>query len=77
MFFYESKARLQGWEQGIGETIRYELLEETGPEHFKQYRTGAYIGKKLIGTGEGRSKKLSEQQAAYDAITKIREKNRK
>ena len=77
VFFYDSKSRLQEWAQGIGETIHYELLEETGPEHVKQYRTGAYMGPKLIGTGEGRSKKLSEQQAAYDALTKIRQKNRK
>ena len=77
VFFYDSKSRLQEWAHGIGETIHYELLEETGPEHFKQYRTGAYMGPKLIGTGEGRSKKLSEQQAAYDALTKIRQKNRK
>ena len=77
VFFYDSKSMLQEWAQGRGELIRYEVLEENGPEHLKKYRTGAYMGPKLIGTGEGRSKKLSEQQAAYDALTKIRQKNRK
>lgn len=75
VFFYDSKSMLQEWAQGFGQTIRYEILDESGPEHIKQYTTGVYLGKKLIGTGTGRSKKLAEQQAAYDAITKIHEKN--
>ena len=77
VFFYDSKTKLQEWAQGIGETIHYEILEESGPEHIKQYTTGAFLGSKLIGTGEGRSKKLAEQQAAYSAITAIREEQKK
>ena len=42
------------------------------PEHMKLYRTGVFVGDKLIGTGEGRSKKAAEQQAAYAGIRKIR-----
>ena len=38
----------------------------------KLYRTGVFVGDKLIGTGEGRSKKAAEQQAAYAGIRKIR-----
>jgi ribonuclease-3 len=63
---------LQEWAQGRGETIRYELLSESGPEHMKLYTTGVYVGSTLIGTGEGRSKKAAEQQAAYAGIRKIR-----
>ena len=72
VFFYDSKTRLQEWAQGIGQSIRYEILEESGPEHSKLYRTGVFMGPKLIGTGEGRSKKLAEQQAANNAIREIR-----
>ena len=72
VFFYDSKSMLQEWAQGRGETLRYELLSETGPEHMKLYRTGVFVGDKLIGTGEGRSKKAAEQQAAYAGIRKIR-----
>ena len=77
VFFYDSKTMLQEWAQGIGETIHYEILEESGPEHIKQYTTGVFLGQKLIGTGEGRSKKLAEQHAAYSAITAIREEKNK
>ena len=72
VFFYDSKSMLQEWAQGRGETLRYELLSEAGPEHMKLYRTGVFVGDKLIGTGEGRSKKAAEQQAAYAGIRKIR-----
>ena len=38
----------------------------------KLYKTGVFVGGTLIGTGEGRSKKAAEQQAAYAGIRKIR-----
>ena len=72
VFFYDSKSMLQEWAQGRGELIRYEVLEENGPEHLKNYRIGVFVGDKLVGTGEGRSKKSAEQQAAYAAISRIR-----
>ena len=75
VFFYDSKTMLQEWAQGRGEKLRYEILEESGPEHLKIYRTGVFIGEEMIGTGEGRSKKAAEQQAAYAAIKKIRSMN--
>ena len=72
VFFYDSKTMLQEWAQGRGETLRYEILSEKGPEHMKSYETGVFIGDRLIGTGEGRSKKAAEQQAAFAAIRSIR-----
>lgn len=75
VFFYDSKTMLQEWAQGRGEKLRYEILEESGPEHLKTYRTGVFIGDEMIGTGEGRSKKAAEQQAAYAAIKRVRSMN--
>ena len=72
-FFYDSKSMLQEWAQGFGGTLRYELLGESGPEHCKTYKTGVFLGDKLLGTGEGRSKKAAEQQAAYAGIIAVRE----
>ena len=72
VFFYDSKSMLQEWAQGRGETLRYELLDESGPEHLKVYRTGVFVGDTLLGTGEGRSKKAAEQQAAYAGIRMVR-----
>ena len=71
VFFYDSKSMLQEWAQGTGRTLRYEVLEESGPEHRKVYKTGVFVGDQLIGTGEGRSKKAAEQQAAYAGIKKV------
>ena len=75
VFFYDSKTMLQEWAQGRGEKLRYEILGESGPEHLKVYRTGVFIGEKMIGSGEGRSKKAAEQQAAFSAIKSIRSMN--
>ena len=72
VFFYDSKTMLQEWAQGRGETLRYEILNENGPEHRKSYETGVVSGDKQIGTGEGRSKKAAEQQAAFAAIKSIK-----
>ena len=72
IFFYDSKSMLQEWAQSKGQTVRYEILDESGPEHMKMFRTGVFVGDRLIGTGEGRSKKAAEQQAAYDGIMAVR-----
>ena len=66
---------LQEWAQGRGETLRYEIISENGPEHMKMYKTGVFIEDRMIGTGEGRSKKAAEQQAAFDAIKNVRSKD--
>jgi len=75
VFFYDSKTMLQEWAQGRGETLRYEIISENGPEHMKMYKTGVFIEDRMIGTGEGRSKKAAEQQAAFDAIKNVRSKD--
>ena len=74
VFFYDSKTMLQEWAQGRGKTLRYEILEESGPEHDKIFRIGVFVDDDLLGTGEGRSKKAAEQHAAYAGIRKIRKK---
>ncbi|MCH4888335.1 ribonuclease III [Acidaminobacter sp. JC074] len=48
--------------------IKYELLEEKGPDHRKLFRTAVKINAAVIGIGEGRSKKESEQEAAKMAL---------
>jgi ribonuclease-3 len=51
-----------------GVTPSYETLEELGPDHNKQFRVGAYLGKKLIAEGNGNSKQEAEQDAARNAL---------
>ena len=50
----------------------YRLLGEEGPDHNKVFYVEAYIGENCYGTGKGRTKKAAEQEAAYQAILKLR-----
>jgi ribonuclease-3 len=49
----------------------YELLRATGPDHAKRFTTRIRIGGRDLGTGEGGSKKQSEQAAARIALGRI------
>ena len=57
--------------------LRYELIGESGPDHNKQFTVDAYLNDVLIGSGTGRTKKAAEQQAAYEALLKMKGKHRK
>ena len=52
--------------------LRYELVGEEGPDHDKQFSVEAYLDEHLIGSGVGRTKKAAEQQAAYEALKKLK-----
>lgn len=51
--------------------MTYRLVKEEGPDHDKKYGMNALIDEKIIGYGEGRTKKAAEQQAAYSAIKSL------
>ncbi len=71
--FYDSKTILQEIVQSqYTETLGYDLIKEEGPDHDKHYEVNAFIGKKVIGTGRGRTKKAAEQEAAYQGILKLK-----
>jgi ribonuclease-3 len=46
----------------------YELIAAEGPDHAKRFTTRIRIGGRELGTGEGGSKKQSEQAAAREAL---------
>jgi ribonuclease-3 len=46
----------------------YRLVAESGPDHAKQFVTEIVVGGTVLGRGEGKSKKQSEQQAAQKAL---------
>ena len=74
--FYDSKTILQELVQGNSEKrICYELVGEVGPDHNKSFQVEVRIGDMTYGQGIGRTKKAAEQEAAYQAILKL--KNRK
>ena len=73
--FYDSKSNLQELVQGkFKKELSYELLEESGPEHDKTFRAAVRMEGKVLGEGQGRTKKAAEQQAAYRALLMLREK---
>ena len=49
----------------------YRVISETGPDHEKFFVTEIIIGGKVLGRGEGRSKKQSEQAAAKKALHEL------
>ncbi|MFA7300937.1 MAG: ribonuclease III [Candidatus Shapirobacteria bacterium] len=59
-------------QQGV--TPNYQIMSQIGPDHDKQFTSGAYIGDKLIAQGTGNSKQKAEEQAAINA-TKTLTKN--
>ncbi len=72
--FYDSKTILQEMVQAdLGGEIAYHLTGEKGPDHNKTFSVDVVIGGKVLGSGDGRTKKAAEQQAAYEAILKLRE----
>jgi ribonuclease III len=66
------KALLQEYLQKTKRQIpQYLVLDETGPDHEKQFKVGVCIGDELIGEGYGTSKKEAEQLAAKFALLKL------
>ena len=70
--FHDYKSALQELvQEKQGVSLHYELCKEEGPEHEKVFTTAVCLNGRKIGEGEGRSKKESEQRAAYQAVTAI------
>lgn len=53
------------------ETATYTIVNEDGPPHKKIFTAQATHQGKILGTGTGGSKKLAEQEAAREALTKL------
>lgn len=68
--FYDSKTILQEKIQKLGKELTYHLVEETGPDHDKQFTVEACIDGTPFTKGCGRNKKSAEQNAAYEALMK-------
>ena len=67
--YYDAKSRFQELAQErIGVTPTYEVLSESGPDHAKIFRVGAYLGKNKIAEGEGTSKQRAQLDAADKAL---------
>ncbi len=71
--FYDSKTVLQEMIQAQGTgSICYELVSEIGPDHAKVFEVNCLLDGTRLGTGMGHSKKTAEQNAAYEALCKLK-----
>ena len=71
--FYDSKTILQELVQsGYEGELSYRLVKEGGPAHDKFFVSQAWIGDRLIGEGQGHTKKAAEQEAAYQALLRLK-----
>ncbi len=50
------------------ESVSYILIDESGPDHDKQFTVAVHLNSNVIGTGSGKSKKQAEQMAARQAL---------
>ena len=55
-------------QQKKNQVLSYALVEESGPDHDKRFVVQVSLNGAVVGSGEGRSKKKAEQDAARTAI---------
>lgn len=67
------KSRLQEYTQRrTGERPMYRLVDATGPDHEKSFRVEVSVDGRVLGVGEGLSRREAETAAAAQAIEAIR-----
>jgi ribonuclease III len=52
----------------------YRLVSESGPDHDKFFVTEIAVGGKVLGKGQGKTKKQAEQEAAKKALSELQQK---
>ena len=70
VFYADYKSVLQEMVQTDKKSLRYRLVNESGPAHDKTYVIEVLVDGIVYGVGSGKSKKDAEQQAALDAYKK-------
>jgi ribonuclease III len=66
------KTELQEQLAAMGRQVSYTVLDVEGPPHDRKFTSAAVIDGDEVGVGVGRSKKAAEQEAARQALEKIR-----
>lgn len=67
----DHKSRLQEYVQSLGlSTPKYQVVEESGPDHNKKFVISVAVDGESWAKGEGKSKSSAEQDAARQALAK-------
>jgi ribonuclease-3 len=78
LLFNDYKSLLQEEAQRThGSSPKYQVLQESGPEHDKRFQASVTIGGEVKGIGWGKSKKEAEQEAAKKALEELKMSNDK
>ncbi len=68
--YLDPKSRFQEAAQSrMATTPSYKVLEESGPDHQKQFKIGVYLGRDLVAEGFGTSKQEAQISAADAGLT--------
>jgi ribonuclease-3 len=71
--YLDSKTKLQEhFQEKQGATPNYFLIEAEGPDHNKFFQMGVKVKGKKLAEGKGSSKQAAEQDAAHNAILKLK-----
>ncbi len=70
-FFSDYKSCLQEYVQTTQQSLNYHLIKEEGPAHDKLFTVEIEIDGIQLGVGTGSSKKIAEQEAAREALSKV------
>jgi ribonuclease-3 len=66
------KSQLQEYTQReLGRTPEYLVIEESGPDHAREFGIAARVGDSIFDIGRGKSKKEAEQHAARNAVLSL------
>lgn len=68
LFNIDFKTKFQELVQKSGKKAEYKLVREEGPDNDKTFFTELYLDEVLVGSGKGKTKKESQQEAAKDAF---------
>lgn len=67
--YLDPKSKFQeSAQEVVGVTPTYKVLEESGPDHAKQFIIGVYLADELVAKGEGTSKQEAQVSAATQAL---------
>ncbi|PGO27642.1 ribonuclease III [Bacillus cereus] len=70
------KSQLQELIQRDGSgNVEYQILQEKGPAHNREFVSRVTLNNEALGLGSGKSKKEAEQQAAAEALKKLKEQS--
>jgi len=67
--YQDYKSRLQEIVQARSkDNVRYEIISEAGPAHAKSFVAGVFFKNEMLASGQGKSKKEAEQNAAEKVL---------